>query len=375
MINAIPAWETSRFLSSPLYFMMMRTIDWNDEKGCISIIDQTALPSRLAVLDIYDVDGLCEAILKLRVRGAPALGAAGGFGVALLARTLKAQKLQDYTGSLRDQADKLKGVRPTAVNLSWGVERVLERALTGKDRAEVEALALLEAKALADEDVAQCRAIGEHGASLLKDGDTVLTHCNAGRLACVDWGTALGVIRTAVARGKSIKVISCETRPLNQGSRITCWELLEDGIPVTLIADSMAGHVMRAGKVDSVIVGADRIVQDTVFNKVGTYSLSVLAKAHGIPFYVAAPLSTFDLSRREGDVVIEERSPDELRYWNGSQIAPKDVSVYNPAFDATPMENIAAIITEQGIMAPPLSSMLMKKFKPTSRILDKPKGV
>lgn len=347
--------ETIRLLSFTLYFMMMRTIDWTEEKGCITIIDQTALPSRLTVLDIYDVDGLCEAILKLRVRGAPALGAAGGFGVALLARTLKAQKFQDYIGGLKDGADKLKRVRPTAVNLSWGVERVLGRALTGKDRGEVEAFALEEAKALADEDVARCKAIGEHGASLLKDGDTVLTHCNAGRLACVDWGTALGVIRMAVARGKSIKVISCETRPLNQGSRITCWELMEDGIPVTLITDSMAGHVMRAGRVDCIIVGADRIVQDAVFNKIGTYALSVLAKAHNIPFYVAAPLSTFDLSRKEKDVVIEERSPDELRYWSGSPIAPAGVPAYNPAFDATPMENITAIITEQGIMTPPLA--------------------
>ncbi len=355
--------------------MMMRTIDWNDEKGCITIIDQTALPSRLAVMDIYDVDILCEAILRLRVRGAPALGAAGGFGVALLARALKAQSFNDYILGLREGADRLMRVRPTAVNLSWGAERVLGRALTGRDRDEVEALALQEAKALADEDVAQCKAIGEHGASLLKDGDTVLTHCNAGRLACVDWGTALGVIRTAVAKGKRINVISCETRPLNQGSRITCWELMEDGIPVTLIADSMAGHVMRAGKVNRVIVGADRIVQDAVFNKIGTYSLSVLAKAHGIPFYVAAPLSTFDLSRRGGDVVIEERGPDELRYWNGSQIAPEDVPVYNPAFDATPMENVTAIITEEGILRPPLAPQIGKKFKPTSRILDKPKGV
>lgn len=351
--------------------MVMRTIDWSDDKGCITIIDQTALPSRLVLLDICDVGSLSEAILKLRVRGAPALGVAGGFGVALLASTIKADDFGDYLKKLAVEAETLKNVRPTAVNLSWGVDRALGRALSGHDRQEVEALALAEAKAMADEDVAQCKAIGEHGASLLNDGDTVLTLCNAGRLACVDWGTALGVIRSAVAQGKKIKVIACETRPLNQGSRITCQELMEDRIPVTLIADSMAGHMMRLGRIDKVIVGADRIVEDAVFNKIGTYSLSVLAKAHGIPFYVAAPLSTFDLTRKEKDVVVEERSGDELRYWNGTPIAPGGVPVYNPAFDATPLENVTAIITEQGILKPDRG----KKFKPRTYVLDKTKGV
>jgi len=341
----------------------MRTIDWSDDKGCVTIIDQTALPSRLVLLDIYDVDTLQDAILALRVRGAPALGAAGGFGVALLARTVKARSFKDYAAKLTKGAEVLKNVRPTAVNLSWGTDRTLRRALTGKDRGEAEALALAEAKAIADEDVAQCRAIGKLGAKLLKDGDTVMTHCNAGRLACVDWGTALGVIRSAVEQGKDIRVYSCETRPLNQGSRITCWELTEDGIPVTLITDSMAGHVMRSGRIDKVIVGADRIVRDAVFNKIGTYSHSVLAKEHGIPFYVAAPLSTFDLERKEKDVTIEERKADELRYWNGIPIAPGNVAIYNPAFDATPMKNVSAIITELGVFRPPLqAAQIRKKF-------------
>jgi methylthioribose-1-phosphate isomerase len=354
----------------------MRTIDWDDGKGCITIIDQTALPSRLVLLDIRDIDALHEAILKLRVRGAPALGVAGGFGVALLARTIKADGFSDYLKRLAERAETLKNVRPTAVNLSWGVGRALGKALSGHDRQEVEALALAEAKAMADEDVAQCKAIGEHGASLLNDGDTVLTLCNAGRLACVDWGTALGVIRSAVAQGKKIKVIACETRPLNQGSRITCRELMEDRIPVTLIADSMAGHMMRLGRIDKVIVGADRIVEDAVFNKIGTYSLSVLAKAHHIPFYVAAPLSTFDLARKEKDVVIEERGADELRYWNGAPIAPEGVPVYNPAFDATPINNVTAIITEQGVLRPPYAfGVPGKKFKPRTYVLDKTKGV
>jgi methylthioribose-1-phosphate isomerase len=347
--------------------MVMRTIDWSDEKDCITIIDQTALPFKLAVLDIHDMAALMDAILKLRVRGAPALGAAGAFGVALLARKIKPGPFNDFKSILIESADVLKKARPTAVNLSWGVDRTLHKALEGRDRQEAETLALREAKAIADEDVAQCKAIGEHGARLLDSGDTVMTHCNAGRLACVDWGTALGVIRSAVAQGKDIKVISCETRPLNQGGRITCFELMEDRIPVTLITDSMAGHMMRSGRIDKVIVGADRVVEDAVFNKIGTYTHSVLAKAHGIPFYVAAPFSTFDFTRKEKDVIIEERDGDELRSWNGVPIAPDGVAVYNPAFDATPMENITAIITELGVLEPPFTNeSLGKKFKPTT---------
>lgn len=328
------------------------------------MIDQTALPVKLVLLEVHSLDVLQEAILKLRVRGAPALGAAGGFGVALLAKNITAHDRAEFIDKLKDGAESLKRTRPTAVNLSWGVERAMGKALSGRDISEVRALALEEAKAIADEDVAGCKSIGQHGAKLLEDGDTVMTHCNAGRMACVDWGTALGVIRSAVAEGKSIKVISCETRPLNQGSRISTWELTEDGIPVTLITDSMSGHVMRKGMVDKVIVGADRIVEDAVFNKIGTYTHSVVAKAHGVPFYVAAPFSTFDFTRKEKDVEIEQRSGDELRYICGVQIAPKNVETYNPAFDATPMENVSAIITEAGVIRPPVSfDDVRKKFK------------
>ncbi len=329
----------------------VRTIWWDDG---IWMIDQTRLPAELVTIKIDSVQDLCEAILTLRIRGAPALGAAGAYGVALAAICSRSIAPKDLLGDLDRAGDIIKSTRPTAVNLSWGVDRVRE-AVAGADDADADAdeirdTALKEAERVADEDVAVNRALGDIGAELLEDGDCVLTHCNAGRLACVDWGTALGVIRSAVAQGKDIRVYACETRPLNQGSRLTAWELMEDKIPVTLICDSMAGMVMRQGLVNKVIVGADRITCDAVFNKVGTYAHAVLAKEHGIPFYVAAPLSTFDLDRREEDIVIEEREPDEVRWAGGVRLAPSNVKVYNPAFDATPLDKVTGIITEKGVV-------------------------
>jgi methylthioribose-1-phosphate isomerase len=256
-------------------------------------------------------------------------------------------------GDVQSASNTIIATRPTAVNLSWGVKRTLKATEDANNIKEVRSFALEEAKTIANEDVEKNMQLGEHGAALLEDGDTVMTHCNAGRLACVDWGTALGVIRSARAQGKDIKVISCETRPLNQGSRITTWELMEDKIPVTLITDSMSGHVMRKGMVDSVIVGADRITQDAVFNKIGTYTHSIIAKEHNVPFYVAAPVSTFDFERFEDEIEIELRKPEELKFFGKHQIAPLGVNVYNPAFDATPMEYVTAIITENGIFNPP----------------------
>ncbi|MBU3967624.1 MAG: S-methyl-5-thioribose-1-phosphate isomerase [Euryarchaeota archaeon] len=331
----------------------MRTIDWEKEKNCIVMIDQTLLPREYKVIECSTIECLCEAIIKLRVRGAPALGAAGGFGVALAAQRSKASSLDGAMKDIEAAGKTIISTRPTAVNLSWGVKRVLNAVEGARNMKEVRLFALDEAKAIADEDVEKNKELGEHGAMLLDDGDTVMTHCNAGRLACVDWGTALGVIRSARAQGKDIKVISCETRPLNQGSRITTWELMEDKIPVTLITDSMSGHVMRKGMVDKVIVGADRITQDAVFNKIGTYTHSVIAKEHDIPFYVAAPVSTFDFEHMEDEIEIELRKPDELKYFGNHQIAPLEVEVYNPAFDATPMEYLSAIITENGVFYPP----------------------
>lgn len=331
----------------------MRTIDWDYTNNTIIMIDQTLLPREKRVIECRTIDSLCEAIKSLRVRGAPALGAAGGFGVALAAHISNATTLAGITHELETAGKTISATRPTAVNLSWGVNRVIGVIEEAKNTREARMFALDEARLIADEDVAKNRQLGEHGEKLLEDGDTVMTHCNAGKMACVDRGTALGVIRSAVEHGKDIKVISCETRPLNQGSRITAWELMEDKIPVTLITDSMSGHVMRKGMVDKVIVGADRITQDAVFNKIGTYTHSVIAKEHGIPFYVAAPVSTFDFEQFEEDIEIELRSPDELRFFGNYQIAPLEVDVYNPAFDATPMENVSALITENGVYYPP----------------------
>ncbi len=331
----------------------MRTIDWDYKKNNVIMIDQTLLPGEYRVIECTTIDSLCEAIIKLRVRGAPALGAAGGFGIALAAYKSSALSLDRLMKDIEAAGKSIISTRPTAVNLSWGVERVIRAVEDARTTKEVRSLALHEAKAIADEDVEKNMKLGEHGALLLDDGDTVLTHCNAGRLCSVDWGTALGVIRSARTQGKDIKVISCETRPLNQGSRITTWELMEDKIPVTLITDSMSGYVMRKGMVDKVLVGADRITQDAVFNKIGTYTHSVLAKEHGIPFYVAAPISTFDFVHFEDEIEIELRRPDELKYFGNYQIAPLDVEVYNPAFDATPMENVSAVITENGVFYPP----------------------
>ena len=328
----------------------MRSIFWDNG---LKLIDQTKLPEKLEIIECRNVEVLADAIKRLAVRGAPALEAAGAYGIALAAREKEFETVDELKDHLKKSAEFLASTRPTAVNLFVGIERALNAALKGESLEEVRELALLEAERLAEEDIERNRKMGEYGAKLLEDGDTILTYCNAGRLATVDWGTALGVVRSAVEEGKRIKVIACETRPLNQGSRLTCWELMEDGIDVTLITDSMVGIVMQKGMVDKVIVGADRIVRDTVFNKIGTYTVSIVAKHHGIPFYVAAPKATFDWAKRAEDVVIEERPREELIYCGNRQIAPLNVKVYNPAFDPTPLENVTALITEYGVIEPP----------------------
>jgi len=331
----------------------MRTINWNNENNSIVMIDQTLLPLEYKVIECKTLALLCEAIKSLRVRGAPALGAAGAYGIALAATLSSSSSMEILTRDLEIAAKTIKATRPTAINLAWGVDRTMSAISDAYDRDGIKDVVLSEAKNIADEDVTKNKKIGKYGAKLLEDGDTVMTHCNAGKMACVDWGTALGVIRSAVEAGKEINVIACETRPLNQGGRITTWELMQDNIDVTLITDSMSGHVMSKGMVDKVIVGADRITADAVFNKIGTYTHSVIAREHEIPFFVAAPISTFDPNNWEDTVIIEQRDANELRFFKDVQIAPADVKVYNPAFDATPMENVTAVITEKGVFYPP----------------------
>ena len=328
-----------------------KTIWWD---GGLWLIDQTRLPGELLPLRIKSVRQLIEAIKTLRVRGAPALGAAGGYGIALAAELSRAATAQELMDELDKAAEMIKGSRPTAINLSWGVDRVMRAAALQETAEDIRMAALCEAEEIAREDVQINKLLGKNGARLLDDGDHVLTHCNAGRLACVGWGTALGVIRSAVAAGKQIHVYACETRPMHQGSRLTAWELTEDEIPVTLICEGMSGSLMRKGKIDKVIVGADRITRDAVFNKVGTYSHAVLARYHKIPFYVAAPLSTFDRLHQEEDIVVEERDAEEICTLAGTRLAPQGIEVYNPAFDATPLELVSGLITEKGVFRPPL---------------------
>ena len=320
-------------------------IKW--QNGTVITPDQTKLPLQEVTLEIKTVEQMAEAIKVLRIRGAPLLGAAAGFGVALAAYNSKAKTRDKLLADLETAGAIIKHQRPTAVNLFWGVDRVLNKAKNIQGTVEeVKAVVIKEAQKIADEDAAQNRAIGKNGSVLIKDGDTILTHCNAGELATVEYGTALGVIRAAWEEGKKIKVFADETRPLLQGARLTAYELKRDGIPVTLITDNMAGYVMSKGMIDKVIVGSDRIVQDGVVNKIGTYSVAVLAHEHGIPFYVAAPKSTFDLVHKSVDVIIEERRPEEVTHVGSQQIAPDGVNVFNPAFDITPLKYVSAIICE-----------------------------
>jgi methylthioribose-1-phosphate isomerase len=328
-----------------------KTLWWD---GGLWLIDQTRLPLELVSLPIKSIRQLIEAIKSLRVRGAPALGAAGAYGVALAAQLSRTSNAMEMMAELEMAADMIKASRLTAVNLSWGVDRAMRAAALGEAVEEIREKALAEAEEISAEDIRINKLLGKIGARLLDDGDHVLTHCNAGRLACVGWGTALGVVRSAVAAGKEIHVYACETRPLHQGSRLTAWELSADKIPVTLICEGMSGSLMRKGRIDKVIVGADRITRDAVFNKIGTYSHAVIARHHKIPFYVAAPLSTFDPRHEEADIVVEERDAEEICSLNGKRLAPQGIDVYNPAFDATPLDLVSGLITEKGVFRPPL---------------------
>lgn len=329
-------------MSAPADDPVPRTVSWR--RGRVRILDQRALPHRVRWLDCSSVDEVRDAITSLAVRGAPALGAAGAYGVALAAHTSTSR------AAVRVAARRLASARPTAVNLAWGVERALDAFEEHGARGALEC-----AERLAADDVARNRAIGGHGAAVVPDGARVLTHCNAGGLACVGYGTALGVVRAAVEAGKDVHVWVGETRPVLQGARLTAWELDRLGIAATLVADTVPASLMARGEVDVVVVGADRIAANgDVANKIGTYALAVLARHHGVPFYVAAPTSTVDLGTRSGDViVIEERDAAEVLAFAGRPVAPPHVGVHNPAFDVTPARLVTGIVTEVGIARPP----------------------
>jgi methylthioribose-1-phosphate isomerase len=309
------------------------------------------LPHKTELLELKSCSEVAEAIQNMKIRGAPLIGAAAAYALALTAHHSKAKRRKQLIRELEEAAETLRKTRPTGVNLFWAVDRILNKARTFQGSVkELAALIIDEANRIAEEDVAANRSIGRHGAILINDGDTVLTHCNAGALATVDYGTAIGVIRAVVEQGKKVRVIATETRPKLQGARLTAYELMRDGIPVTLISDTMVGYVMYKRMVDKVIVGADRIVRDAVINKIGTYQIAILAKEHGIPFYVAAPKSTFDLAHRAADITIEERNPEEVTYIGSMRIAPEGVQALNPAFDITPIKHVTAIICEEGIL-------------------------
>lgn len=334
---------------------MIFPVEWKD--GCVRLLDQQALPHSVTFLDCRDYRVVAQAIKDLRVRGAPAIGIAAAMGVALGAQALEAKTVEAFSVGVCEICDDLAATRPTAVNLFWAIEQMKTVLNTHRDLsvAELKARLITKACRILEEDIETNRAIGRHGAALLAEGQTVMTHCNAGSLATGGYGTALGVVRAAWDEGKKISVIAGETRPVLQGARLTVWELQQDKIPVTLITDNMAGTLMREGRIQVCVVGADRIAMNgDVVNKIGTYSLAVLARAHGVPFYVAAPRSTIDAAMPDGEgIPIEKRDTAEVANVLGmARITPENTEIYNPAFDMTPAKFITRIITERGIFRP-----------------------
>ncbi|MFH1485818.1 MAG: S-methyl-5-thioribose-1-phosphate isomerase [Chloroflexota bacterium] len=344
----------------------MKTITWNNGKA--KFIDQTRLPQELVLLETDNYQDIISALKTLQIRGAPAIGVAGAYAVVLGAARFETTSPAEFLALLNDLCQIIASARPTAVNLSWGVQRV-KGAARGETVPQLKAAMLDEAKRMETEDEAINRQMGRFGAELIPDGATILTHCNAGALATVAYGTALGVIRAAKEQGKSLRVYADETRPLLQGARLTTWELMQENIPVTLITDNMAGYFLRKGVITCVIVGADRIAANgDVANKIGTYSVAVLAMENGVPFYVAAPISTIDLSLESGDAIpIEERSPEEVTTIRGMRIAPEGVDVASPAFDVTPHHYVSAIITEKGVVREPYTDRLRNAVESTEK--------
>lgn len=339
-------------------FKNIDTLHWiGGIDGCLRMIDQTRLPVEFVEIDCHTVEEVWEAIKVLRVRGAPAIGVAAAYGVCVGMQTVAGRDEAAFFARLDDAVNYLASSRPTAVNLFWALERMKRAALERRGQKQPREIAeelLAEAQAIHEEDRTMCRAIGRYGAELLSDGQGVLTHCNAGGLATADYGTALAVFFAAAEAGKRLHIYADETRPLLQGARLTAWELQQRGIDVTLICDNMAAQVMREGRVQAVITGADRIAANgDAANKIGTYGVALLAAAHEIPFYIAAPSSTFDLSIASGEEIpIEQRDPREVTHGFGRQTAPDGIQVYNPAFDVTPARLIRGLICEKGLIAP-----------------------
>jgi len=340
----------------------LRTVEWKDDK--VVMIDQTKLPNNLEFVEYDDYNQVADAIRNLVVRGAPAIGVSGAFGLALAVLQSTATTKDNLISDLEKARTILFETRPTAVNLGWGLEKIMTVANSGDSVEQIKELVISQAKKMADEDIEINKTMGKNGSVLFDDNDTIMTHCNAGALATVAYGTALGVIRATRESGKNIKVIATETRPVQQGSRLTAFELKHDGFDVSLIPDTAVGYTMANGLVDKVIVGADRIVKTGhVFNKIGTYQIAIMAKQHGIPFYVAAPLSTIDMKSKAEDVIIEMRKGSEVTGIGDKKTAPDDINVINPAFDMTPPELISGIITEKGVAKPPYEESIKKLFE------------
>jgi len=340
----------------------LKTVEWKNNK--VVMIDQTKLPNRLEFVEFSDFHQVADAIKNLVVRGAPAIGVSGAFGMALAVIQSNAQTKDDLIKDLEEAKKILIETRPTAVNLKWGLEKIMAVALKGSDISVIKQSVIETAKKMANEDVQTNMTMGKLGSKLFDDNDIILTHCNAGALATVAYGTALGVIRAAKESGKKVKVITTETRPVQQGSRLTAFELKHDGIDVSLIPDTAVGYSMAKGLVNKVIVGADRILRTGhVFNKIGTYQIATMAKQHGIPFYVAAPLSTFDMKSNPEDVVIEQRKGSEVTGIGENKTAPDGIKVINPAFDVTTPQLITGIITEKGIAKSPYEESIKKLFE------------
>jgi methylthioribose-1-phosphate isomerase len=340
---------------------VFKTIEWTDEG--VRMIDQRVLPTREEYLTLETPERVAWAIREMVIRGAPAIGVAAAMGVALAAHLARRESPEAFEEAFESAARTIGATRPTAVNLFWALARMralFHQSHEGRDNDALADLLIEEGKRIQSEDVAMNRRLGEFGANLLPEEGTVLTHCNAGALATAGYGTALGVIRSAVARGKKIQVMADETRPLLQGARLTAWELQKDGIPATVITDNMAGHFMKQGEIKAVVVGADRIAAngDTA-NKIGTYTVAVLAREHEIPFYVAAPFSTLDFDLSSGDQIpIEQRADREVTHMADRALAPEGIAVANPAFDVTPARYITAIITDRGVALPPFEQSL-----------------